>query len=110
MRKKMHAYVFKNWVRETIDLHIVETNLETGERFLMTNAMFQKMEEAQSLFDIDDPVRLRMEEAQELMNELWNAGLRPHDVRDINDVVSAKDKHIDDLRKVLDGFLRMVVK
>ena len=45
-------------------------------------------------------IRLRGDEAQGLMDTLWQSGLRPSTKEPVTGIIEAKDEHIKDLRKV----------
>ena len=45
-------------------------------------------------------LQVTREEAVTLMDALWRSGIRPHDARDISDLVAAKDKHLKDMRTI----------
>jgi len=45
------------------------------------------------------------ENANYLINQLWNAGYRPANVEDCNAVVAAQKEHIADLRKMVDDLI-----
>jgi hypothetical protein len=42
-------------------------------------------------------------EAIRLMDDLWNAGIRPSSTRAANETLAAKDAHIQDLRRIVFG-------
>lgn len=50
---------------------------------------------------------LPWEGAQQLMDDLWHAGLRPSQARAGNDVINAKDKHLEDMRMIAFKFLEL---
>jgi hypothetical protein len=49
---------------------------------------------------------LRPQEAQQLIDRLWQAGLRPRDGSGSSAQVEALTKHLDDMRKIVAGQLQ----
>ncbi len=46
-------------------------------------------------------IKLQKDSAQELLDELWRAGLRPSNVKSLDGQVEAMQHHIDDLRWII---------
>lgn len=46
-------------------------------------------------------LRLRLEEAQELINSLWSAGLRPIQGKQSEGVTAAQERHLNDMRRLV---------
>jgi hypothetical protein len=72
---------------------------------------FREREEDQDHRNRREPTTpLTYDDAQELMDTMWRAGLRPSDLRGVengqlaaikDEVIKAKDGHIEDLRKLI---------
>lgn len=75
---------------------IAEEDVETGERWGARNMEMVQIKPGQ----FSDPTfRLNEPEAQELMDCLWRAGLRPKDASSGSEVIQAMKDHIADLRE-----------
>lgn len=58
--------------------------------------------------EIAEPtIRLRRQEAQSLMDDLWAIGLRPAAGPDANQVQAATERHLKDLREIAFGVLKI---
>ena len=51
--------------------------------------------------EVDPAVRLRVEEAQQLMDELWRAGVRPTEGAGSAGQMAATEKHLEDMRRLV---------
>jgi hypothetical protein len=51
-------------------------------------------------YEVDPTVRLTNETAQELMDELWRAGLRPSEGSGSAGSLRATERHLEDMRKL----------
>lgn len=49
----------------------------------------------------DNLMRIRMEEAQVLMDDLWQAGLRPTEGTGSAGALASANKHLEDMRKLV---------
>lgn len=54
----------------------------------------------------DAMLRLRIEEAQSLMDELWQCGLRPSEGTGSAGALAATQKHLEDMQGIAIGLLR----
>ena len=66
--------------------------------FVIENIVMRKIEPAE--YNYPPPIVIQMEQAQKLMDGLWNAGVRPTETRDRSEVVNAMKNHIQDLQKL----------
>ncbi len=57
---------------------------------------------------IEPTISLGREEIQELMDDMWQAGLRPSSTSSATDLVEAKDQHIGDLREFMRDLMKKV--
>lgn len=48
---------------------------------------------------VEPTMRLDDDGAQQLMNDLWNAGIRPSHAGSASDIIEAKDVHLKDMRE-----------
>ena len=58
------------------------------------------LEYKQPGFVVEPTFRLGNEEAQDLLNDLWNAGFRPNCGTGNAGQLQATEKHLDDMRKI----------
>lgn len=65
--------------------------------------VFQKVEEG---FRSDPALTVRTSEAQELMDALWSAGLRPAEGAGSAGAMAATERHLADMRAMAMGALR----
>jgi len=66
-------------------------------RYVASLSWKEMKEEA---YFVDPTVRLTMENAQELMDDLWASGVRPTEGNGSAGAMRAAERHIEDLRKV----------
>lgn len=65
-----------------------------------TNVEFQQVDERVA---VEPTFRLSPDEAQVLMDELWNTGIRPSDGAGSAGAMNATQKHLDDMRVLVFG-------
>ena len=94
--------VQKNWPMNSVELHLYERQHD-GKISVIKGVQTENQDPAEAIDDV--PFHLTMESAQSLMDDLWNAGIRPTDTRDRSETVKAMLNHIEDLRKVQTAFL-----
>lgn len=99
---------FVPWVNERIwagDLVVVfravsRAGAYTRRQFAVVDLVLREVEE----FEYPQPdyaeMRISMEHAQKLMDQLWRAGVRPSDRHDTEPAMAAMREHIGDLRHV----------
>ena len=59
---------------------------------------------------IEPTFRLNMSEAQQLMDELWDCGLRPTEGTGSAGALAATQKHLDDMRQIAFGVIASAAK
>jgi len=73
---------------------------QNGKRFFATDIVFKPVEEN---YDRNVPLQLDKESAQQLMDDLWRAGLRPAELKntpDTSTALKATQYHLEDMRKI----------
>lgn len=108
MRNKTVIYAQRNFAMDSVDLYLMLYR-DGYKKSYMVNAVFKELEEGVTQDD-SSPIHLEFEQAQLLMDQLWNVGIRPTDNRDRSEVINAKDQHIDDLRLILQAFIEATKK
>jgi hypothetical protein len=86
-----------NFVCQTVDLRIAKTSAgqrQIGKIEFVETAPESRSEPTLQLDNSGDNL-------QYLFNALWEFGLRPPERARKDDILSAKDDHLDDLRKIL---------
>jgi len=102
MSDLLKIYTQRNFYNDTVELHFYQNTSDDRISFVKDVIMENV---STGIFPDDRPLKISTDTAQNLMDQLWNIGIRPVDVNDRNDVVNAKDKHIKDLQKIMDAFL-----
>ncbi|MFP4598035.1 MAG: hypothetical protein ACLFVJ_07275 [Persicimonas sp.] len=91
-----------DFMADAINIHLSRSAYGIPWRWVRSGEYWEKIEEGAALpADYKPAIRLQRGAAQQLMDDLWRAGLRPEGVKSASDVVEAKDAHIDDLRRVI---------
>lgn len=104
----IRAAVERDFSRNAFGLHIWEMGGE-GKVAVMQPAVFQTLTEEQAVRDPWLPgVYLSREAAQQVMNDLWNAGVRPENGVDFQATVEAQKAHIKDLQEINHRLLELV--
>lgn len=99
-KEKIELYVERNIRRNCLQLFgIVGERGEYISRISSLNCVKEYADEAGSVGD-GSFLQLSIEEATVLMNELWNAGVRPRDVGSPGEL-SAVKFHLEDMRKLV---------
>jgi hypothetical protein len=87
-----------------IEISIAQQEFDGIDLFAAQPLTFTKLPEGEYA---DRPaMRLRTEEAQRLMDELWNAGLRPSEGTGSAGSLAATERHLKDMRDVAFGLLK----
>lgn len=62
---------------------------------------------------INPTMTLSEDDAKQMMDNLWNAGLRPSHAGSASDIINAKDAHLEDMRaqaKMLGGYITRLIE
>jgi hypothetical protein len=92
-------HVERNFAINKIAIYIAQKSSDGEHIAYMKTATFQE-ESSIAVIPDADPLLVDKQDAQYLMDGLWNAGIRPTDGRDKSDIIQAKDNHIHDLIEV----------
>lgn len=68
--------------------------------YVVEKVIFKKVEDGLIPTIYDAPIQLTLDEAQVLMDDLWNAGLRPTEGTGSAGSLRATERHLDDMRKI----------
>ena len=96
---KKELYINRNvaW-GDVYEVFMSHKNIATGKRFIYTKP---KLVEHDISSVPERLVMLDREEAQQLMDELWNAGIRPAGATGSIGQLSAVQYHLEDMRKLV---------
>ncbi len=100
------AFAARNLRRDTIELYFsrVLPNRSTVE--YVTNVIVEQFDAHSSPVGVDEPgIRLEREAAQQLMDDLWSAGIRSTYAKAGDDLIEALRAHVTDSQKVRDKLL-----
>lgn len=71
-----------------------------------TSVTFERIPEDEgAAYAVDPTLKLGLPEAQQLMDELWRAGVRPVEAHGTSGQLQAMEKHLDDMRRIAGGAL-----
>ena len=99
---RIRASAQKIAIRRSIDLFF-HAKRENGTVCVAEPVRFSDMDDE---FRLPDPtVSLRLDEAQELMDELWSCGLRPSEGTGSAGSLRATERHLEDMRRIVSGLL-----
>ena len=96
MKHKIQIAAERQFIRNSIDLHFFIKG--DGATYA---AMMQmtKLEEGRS---IESPmVSLKLDEAQQLMDELWHVGIRPTEGTGSTGSLAASERHLKDMQTIV---------
>lgn len=85
--------------RNRVELDIFR--LEGSKLVVVTGLLSQEFEENSYVPDTLAPVTLRTDEAQGLMDSLWECGLRPTEGAGSAGALAATQKHLEDMRRLV---------
>lgn len=101
---RVNVYVSRNFLRRGFEFHIVAINLATRETNLARPVEFAVVPENTQFSE--PAFTLKEEEAQGLMDELWNAGIRPTEGAGSAGSMAATQAHLADIRRIAFGVLK----
>ncbi len=86
---------------QTISLYCVQTN-EIGKKYTLSVVHSDELNETVEPYPL---LRIYPEEAQGLMDQLWDCGLRPSEGSGSAGAMAATERHLKDLQKYMDKVL-----
>lgn len=95
--RRLRIAAERSFVARTVNLYVVE---EGPDYFAIAKPIELERHDPSMVYAQEPTIMLSEEEAQVLIDNLWNAGLRPTDAKDKSEVVNAMKEHIGDLRKI----------
>lgn len=84
----------------SVSMARVDVNGHAGYLSIATPAVFKTVPEGELIACSEPLLRLSTEEAQQLMDELWNCGLRPSEGTGSAGSLRATENHLADMRKI----------
>lgn len=105
MINNLQAFCDRNFQMNGLEIHFMaKPDLNHVTR--IKEVIFETVDiEELGVYEKVGPFVISMESGQKLMDDLWNAGVRPTDSRDKSDIIQAKNEHIQDLRKIIFDFM-----
>jgi hypothetical protein len=83
---------------DEVQLLIIQRGPTTDQRFI-GNVVMQKQEAG--AYAVEPSIRLSRTAAQQLMDNLWQCGLRPSEGSGSAGALKATEKHLEDMRKLV---------
>lgn len=101
-------FVEKNIVQHSIDLYWMAQGVNgKSYRRKVKEVEDEELDEGMSMHPDGPSLRLDYDEAQTLMQSLWEAGVRPNGVGSGKDEVDAMKEHLNTMKMVLGHFMQM---
>jgi hypothetical protein len=105
MRGRKEIYAASQFFGRRIDLTFIHRDPEDRGRLKVATTSFPAtFEDESSTFD--PTVTLRIEEAQQLMDELWKCGVRPTEGSGSAGSLAATERHLKDMQAIAFGLLK----
>ena len=101
MKTLIHAQ--RELWNNAIALHFAQRN-ERGDLAIARPCVWETVPEGS--VSVDAALQLRPEDAQLLMDELWNCGLRPSEGTGSAGSLAATERHLKDMQAIAKGLLR----
>lgn len=92
----------KRWSKD-IEVAVLVVD-QDGRHSVAAPLVFSRLEEGQAI--ADPTFKLRNHEAQDLMDELWNCGLRPSEGTGSAGSLAATERHLKDMQTIALGLLK----
>ena len=94
---RFRAYAQKVFARNAVEIMLLHEH--DGRQFVAQPLVFAENSDEGSIYE--PTLCLRVEEAQELMDALWDAGLRPTEGSGSAGSLAATERHLADMRGIL---------
>lgn len=104
MMRPIEVRADRPWARGTIDV-LLMTGSENPDMVAIAQPV-TFVDRAAEGYHPDPTMRLRMDEAQQLMDELWRCGLRPTEGTGSAGSLAATERHLKDMQSVAFGLLK----
>lgn len=97
MNGRIRVYAQRVFARQAVEVALIHEI--DGKRFAVSNPMFTEIVPEGNI--VEPTFRLHNEEAQELMDALWDAGLRPTEGSGSAGSLAATERHLADMREIV---------
>lgn len=104
--RSLKARIERSWAMDGVKLHLFE-RLPDGKLSLLSGLVFKEYG-ATEMFEPSESINLPYATAQELMDELWQAGLRPSEGSGSAGSLRATENHLKDLQTLSWRLLSMI--
>ena len=99
MNKGPEIRVFKTTPRRGLGVFIEET---LGQRYALAEPLIMRTRTDEELFSVVEPtVTLSPTAAQQLIDDLWDCGLRPSEGSGSAGAMAATERHLEDMRTLV---------
>lgn len=102
MNKSFQFYVERNLMKHGIAIYARKPSTNGGV-FYAAPLTFNKVEEGD---EVSELMLVDKESATQLMNELWNAGIRPNDIGSPGELAAIK-AHLKDMRDIVFDLMKL---
>lgn len=100
------AYAARNMRRDTFELYFSRVVPNRSIIEVVSNVMIEQVDAHASTGMENEPgIHLEREAAQQLMDDLWTAGIRPTHAKSGDDLIEALRAHVTDACAVRDGLM-----
>lgn len=98
-RFRLQAYSNRDIVRREISISFLVDDSD-GRTYFLVDGIMRPAETLGSMHQ-RPPIALSFEDAQSLMDDLWNSGVRPTDAEKTDSTLKATEMHLNDLRALV---------
>lgn len=102
MRNKTEVRAWRPPFRDLVEIAFIRSGAGHGEIQVAAPLVFEPHGEAEY---IEPSARLHLEDAQQLMDELWRCGLRPTEGTGSAGSLAATERHLKDMQAIAFGLL-----
>lgn len=107
MTSKLRAHAEPKWYSNSIALYFYEKAQQDGKTSYVSDLVMTTAEEGQ-LIEPSEALTVSLETAQELMDSLWQCGLRPSEGSGSAGALKATETHLKDMQEISRRLLGMV--
>jgi len=109
LRRNLTARAERQFVRDTITVYLFE-HMPNGRIAILSNVEFTEVPPEEAVEIGVDGINLSRQTAQELMDSLWDCGLRPSEGSGSAGALAATERHLKDVQDFSRRLLSLVEK
>jgi len=100
--KSIRLRAKKNFILfDSVEIYIFSTNFEKGQKTVCEDIVMKKITEEDMGIEIEPSLKLSPDNAQILMDDLWDCGIRPTEGAGTAGAMKKIEDHLKDLRIIL---------